>query len=72
MILHLLRGRWCTILCPPSGTQCNLHNTCILGAVHDQLLELTHLQWYTMLPLVHLMQFPSVLPDTVTISEVLT
>ena len=73
MILHLLRGRLWTIVCPPSGVFLNGHKGCIPGALPTLLPELTYHMWYTGLPLVCLVtQGPSVLPATVPSTEVLT
>ena len=73
MILHLLHGRWWTIVSPPSGAFLNCHKGCIPGALPTLLPELTYHLWYTGLPLVCLVtQGPGVLTATVPITEVLT
>ena len=73
MTLHLLRGSWLTILYPPSGEFRNVQKGFIPVEVHSLLPDLTYPQWYTMLPLVHLIQLISKgLPDSVTRSKLLT
>ena len=60
MNLHLFRGRWCTIVCPPSGVFVTARRGFIIGAVCRLLLALTYPQCYFMLLLVHLVQVPRV------------
>ena len=63
MTLHLFRGRWWPIVCPPSDTFLNCQKGYISGAVRMLLLELTCPFWYTRLHVVHLVnQGPKYLP----------
>ena len=56
----------------PSGAFCNAHKRFIPGAVYILILALTYSQWFSKLPLVHLMQVTRALPDMDTISNLLT
>ena len=65
MTLHLLRGRWWSIVCPHSGVLLNCQKGCIHGAVRTMLPELIHPQWCIRLHVVHLVnKGPSGSPDT--------
>ena len=64
MIIHIHGGRWLPIVCLPYGYLRDFHKGCIHGLVHVLLPTLTYPQWYTRLPMVHLMQVPKGLPDT--------
>ena len=65
MAPHLLRVRWCPIVCPPSGALCSGQKGCIPGAVHILLPTLTYHRWYTRLHVVRLVsQGPRGLSDT--------
>ena len=46
MTLHLLCGRWCQIVCPPSGTFLNFQIVCI-SVAEPVLLPATKQQTYT-------------------------
>ena len=54
MTLKLHCGRWWPILCPTSGAFVTAIRDCIIGAVRSLLPALTYPQWYTRLPVVHL------------------
>ena len=71
--LYLLHGRWWEMVFPPSGALHNDQKECIPRAIRGLMTELTYPQWYTILPLVHLLQLSSKdLPDSITIYKVLT
>ena len=72
MTLHLLRGRWWTIVCPPSGAFLNCRKGYIPISLCTLLPALTYPWWYTGLPVVCIVtQGPRGLPDTVPSTEVL-
>ena len=64
MALHLLCGRWWSIVCPHFGALPSIQKGWISRAVCSLLPELTHPLWYTRLHVLHLVtQVPKVLPD---------
>ena len=73
MALHLLRGMWWIIVCPPSGVLCDVQKGCVSGAVSTFLPDLTYPQRNTRLQVVRLVpQGPRVPTDTVAIAQVIT
>ena len=70
--LHLHWGRRWPIVCTPSGAFLNRQKEFIPRELHSMLPALTYTQFYTRLPMEHLIQVPEGLPDTVTRTEVST
>ena len=73
MTLHLLRGRWWTIVCPPYIVLRSSHRGCIPIAVCSLLPALIYPHRYTRLHTVRLVrQGPRGLPDNVPRADILT
>ena len=54
MNLHLLRGRRCPIVFPPSGAFLAAIRDWIIRSLHSLMMELTYPQWYTRLTMLYL------------------